>query len=137
MFLTIKYQQDLEALKKALRLVPELESVEEETYDAVWGFLDKRMLELKDKTQDEKGEFNMCEAVDQMLECGRKEGIEIGIKRGMERGIAQEKVAGIKNMIELCQEWGETYDNTQFQVEKRYHLKETDAKAYMEQYWKK
>ena len=57
-------------------------------------------------------------------------------RRGMERGIAQEKVLGIKNMIELCQEWGGTYDNTQFQVEKRYHLNEAEARAYMEQYWK-
>ena len=136
MFLTIKYQKDLEALKKALRSIPELERVEEDTYDAVWGFLDKRMLELKEKTQDGKGEVNMCKAVDQMLECGRKEGIEIGLERGMERGIAQEKIVGIKNMIELCQEWGGTYDNTQFQVEKRYHLNEAEAKAYMEQYWK-
>ena len=125
MFLTVKYQRDLEGLKKALRSVPELECVEEDTYDAVWGFLDKRMLELKEKTQDGKGEINMCVAVDQMLECGRREGIEIGLEQG------------IRNMIELCQEWGGTYDNTQFQVKKRYHLNEVEAKAYMEQYWKK
>ena len=41
-----------------------------------------------------------------------------------------------KNMIELCQEWGGTYDNTQFQVEKRFCLKKAEAKTYMEKYWK-
>ena len=42
----------------------------------------------------------------------------------------------IKNMIELCQEWGGTYDNTQFQVEMRFNLKKAEAKTYMEKYWK-
>ena len=41
-----------------------------------------------------------------------------------------------KNMIELCQEWGGTYDNTQFQVEMRFNLKKAEAKTYMEKYWK-
>ncbi len=41
-----------------------------------------------------------------------------------------------KNMIELCQEWGGTYDNTQFQVEMRFCLKKAEAKTYMEKYWK-
>ena len=54
----------------------------------------------------------------------------------MERGIAQEKVWGIRNMIEVCQELGGTYDNTQFQVEMRYHLSQEEAGKYMKQYWK-
>ena len=41
-----------------------------------------------------------------------------------------------KNMIELCQEWGGTYDNTQFQAEMRFCLKKAEAKTYMEKYWK-
>ncbi len=31
---------------------------------------------------------------------------------------------------------GGTYDNTQFQIEMRFSLKETEAKEYMEKYWK-
>ena len=132
MFLTIKYQRDLEGLKKALRSVPELECVEEDTYDAVWGFLDKRMLPLKENLQNEQGGVNMCGAVDQMI----AEGMERGLAEGMERGIIQGTERGIKNMIELCQEWGGTYDNTQFQVEMRFNLKKAEAKTYMEKYWK-
>ena len=82
------------------------------------------MLELKENVQNEDGGINMCGAVDQM------------IAEGMERGLAQGTERGIKNMIELCQEWGGTYDNTQFQVEMRFNLKKAEAKTYMEKYWK-
>ena len=64
----------------------------------------------------------------------RRNGARTG--QGMERGIAQEKVWGIRNMIEVCQELGGTYDNTQFQVEMRYHLSQEEAGKYMKQYWK-
>ena len=90
----------------------------------MWNFLDKRMLELKENVQNEDGGINMCGAVDQMI----AEGMECGLAQGTERGI--------KNMIELCQEWGGTYDNTQFQVEMRFNLKKAEAKTYMEKYWK-
>ena len=93
---------------------------------------DERLLELKENVQNEDGGINMCGAVDQMI----AEGMERGLAQGMERGIAQEKVWGIRNMIEVCQELGGTYDNTQFQVEMRYHLSQEEAGKYMKQYWK-
>ena len=92
---------------------------------------DERMLELKENVQNEDGGINMCGAVDQMI----AEGMERGLAQGMER-VAQEKVWGIRNMIEVCQELGGTYDNTQFQVEIRYHLSQEEAGKYMKQYWK-
>ena len=124
MFLTIKYRDNLPTLKKVLKTIPEIENIEEDTYDVMWNFLDKRLLELKENVQNEDGGINMCGAVDQM------------IAEGMEIGIAQEKVWGIRNMIEVCQELGGTYDNTQFQVEMRYHLSQEEAGKYMKQYWK-
>ena len=124
MFLTIKYRDNLPTLKKVLKIIPEIENIEEDTYDVMWNFLDKRMLELKENVQNEDGGINMCGAVDQM------------IAEGMERGIAREKVWGIRNMIEVCKELGGTYDNTQFQVEMRYHLSKEESGKYMKQYWK-
>ena len=71
-------------------------------------------------------------AINQMI----AEGMERGLAQGMERGLAQGTERGIKNLIEVCQELGGTYDNTQFQVEMRYHLSQEDAGKYMKQYWK-
>ena len=74
MFLMIKYQKDFKTLQSVLQSIPELDTVEQETFDTAWNFLDKRMLKFKDKAQNAKGEVNMCVAVDQMLEEGRKQG---------------------------------------------------------------
>ena len=114
MFLTIKYRDNLPTLKKVLKAIPEIENIEEDTYDVMWNFLDKRMLELKENVQNEDGGINMCGAVDQM------------IAEGMERGLAQGTERGIKNLIEVCQELGTSYDNVQFQVEMKYNLSQKD-----------
>ena len=107
-----------------MKTIPEIENIEEDTYDVMWNFLDKRMLELKENIQNEDGGINMCGAVDQM------------IAEGMERGLAQGTEHGIKNLIEVCQELGTSYDNVQFQVEMKYNLSQEEAERYMKQYWK-
>ena len=132
MFLTIKYRDNLQNLKEVLKTIPEIENIEEDTYDVMWNFLDKRMLELKENVQNEDGGINMCGAVDQMI----AEGMERGLAQGMERGLAQGTERGIKNLIEVCQELGTSYDNVQFQVEMKYNLSQEEAERYMKQYWK-
>ena len=140
MFLTIKYRDNLPTLKKVLKAIPEIENIEEDTYDVMWNFLDKRMLELKENVQNEDGGINMCGAVDQMIaegmERGLAQGMERGLAQGMERGLAQGTEHGIKNLIEVCQELGTSYDNVQFQVEMKYNLSQEEAERYMKQYWK-
>ena len=124
MFLTIKYRDNLQNLKEVLKTIPEIENIEEDTYDVMWNFLDKRMLELKENIQNEGGGINMCGAVDQMI----AEGMEIGLEQGIERGI--------KSLIEVCQELGTSYDNVRFQMEMKYNLSRKEAERYMKQYWK-
>ena len=136
MFLTIKYRDNLQNLKKVLKTIPEIENIEEDTYDVMWNFLDKRMLELKENVQNEDGGINMCGAVDQMIAEGMERGMERGLAQGMERGLAQGTERGIKNLIEVCQELGTSYDNVQFQVEMKYNLSQEEAERYMKQYWK-
>ena len=85
---------------------------------------DERLLELKENVQNEDGAINMCGAVDQM------------IAEGMEHGLAQGTERGIKNLIEVCQKLGTSYDNVQFQVEMKYNLSQEEAERYMKQYWK-
>ena len=93
---------------------------------------DERLLELKENVQNEDGGINMCGAVDQMI----AEGMERGLAQGMERGLAQGTERGIKNLIEVCQKLGTSYDNVQFQVEMKYNLSQEEAERYMKQYWK-
>ena len=61
MFLMIKYQKDFKTLQSVLQSIPELDTVEQETFDTAWNFLDKRMLKFKDKAQNAKGEVKMIQ----------------------------------------------------------------------------
>ena len=63
-------------------------------------------------------------------------GMERGLAQGMERGLAQGTERGIKNLIEVCQKLGNSYDNVQFQVEMKYNLSQKESERYMKQYWK-
>lgn len=61
MFLMIKYQKDFKTLQSVLQSIPELDTVEQETFDTAWNFLDKRMLKFKDNTKCERrGEYVCC-----------------------------------------------------------------------------
>ena len=62
MFLTIKYQRNFKTLQSVLQSIPELDTVEQETFDTAWNFLDKRMLKFKDKAQkcERRGEYVCC-----------------------------------------------------------------------------
>ena len=126
----------MKILKEVLKTIPEIENIEEDTYDVMWNFLDKRMLELKENVQNEDGGINMCGAVDQMIAEGMERGLEQGMERGMKCGLAQGTERGIKNLIEVCQKLGTSYDNVQFQVEMKYNLSQEEAERYMKQYWK-
>lgn len=86
MFLTIKYQKKPDTLKAILHSIPEFHAVEKETFDAVWGFLDKRLLKYKVEAQNAEGDVNMCVAIDMMLADERKQGHERGLSEGLERG---------------------------------------------------
>ena len=68
----------------------------------------------------------MCNVVDQMLETGRSEGIEIGKNEGR-----------IQGSIETYQEMNVGYDNTQFYIEMKYNLSSEKAAEYMKKFWKK
>ena len=95
MFLTIKYRDNLQNLKEVLKTIPEIENIEEDTYDVMWNFLDKRMLELKENVQNEDGGINMCGAVDQMI----AEGMERGMEQGIERGTAENLCKLVNNFM--------------------------------------
>ena len=84
------------------------------------------MSAIKERAQNEKGGINMCNVVDQMLETGRSEGIEIGKNEGR-----------IQGSIETYQEMNVGYDNTQFYIEMKYNQSSEKAAEYMKKFWKK
>ena len=116
MFLMIKYQKDFKTLQSVLQSIPELDTVEQETFDTAWNFLDKRMLKFKDKAQNAKGEVNMCVAVDQMLEEGRKQGT---LQKTC--ALIQKKLEKGKTISEIADDLEDTEENIAHLIE-QFHL---------------
>ena len=102
MFLAIKYRENLPALKNVLKNISGDNHIEEDTYDAIWNFLDNRMLKLKEKSRSEGG-INMCGAVDQMIEEGMERKETSLILKMLKNGLSLQQISSItdKNMDEI------------------------------------
>ena len=60
----------------------------------------KRFAENKKKYKTEKGEYNMCQAIREMMEDSRMEGIAEGEARGEARGRSEGSASQIIEIIE-------------------------------------
>lgn len=72
--------------------------------------------------------------------CNWSEGIaemamEQGMKRGMEKGREEERVHGVRTLIETCKELKASRGEAFLKIKKKYDLTEEDAKNYMNMYW--
>ena len=90
--------------------------------DVLADILRKNRGEIVDSILTEWDEDDFIEGV---KEDSRNEGIKIGEKRGK-----------IESMIEMCQEFQVSEEDTLDRIMKKFSLQEEDAKEYMERYWK-
>lgn len=66
----------------------EFQQLDEDAYDLIQVMANTKGLDVYvKKYQREGGKLDMCQAIEEMLEDERREGIEQGIEQGMERGI--------------------------------------------------
>lgn len=76
MFLILKYQKDKKKLLEVVERFQMFQNVSEDAYDAVWTYTNERkLLEIKDKSQEENGGVNVCQAIRELVEDGKNEGI--------------------------------------------------------------
>jgi len=91
----LKYKNDKEKLRNYVQSNEDFfEHVDEDSYRAAKVLLDMDMLI---KTPEvERGEVNMCKALEDLYQGGVNEGVELGLSQGM----AQERLTSIKNLME-------------------------------------
>ena len=65
------------------------------------------------------------------------ENIEIEKEEGRKEGRQEEREDGIKILIETCQEFGESEQDTISRIQVRYPISSEEAKRYVERYGKK
>lgn len=78
-------------------------------------------------------EYNEEETREYLRREAIEEGLEQGLKQGLEQGLEQ----GIKALIETCQKFKVSEQDTISQVAEKYKLDEMEVQKYMEKYWRK
>ena len=89
---------------------------------------DKRILEL-DNSVSEVKESEEWEAIQMNI-------LEIGIEKGKEQGREQGIEQGVRGMIETCQEFGCTKEETFQRLQEKCDIPPQKAMELMEKYWK-
>lgn len=110
LFEFLRYASDKRALEKLLAEKKETYyNVDKETYELIAVLTNsKEMLEYKEKHAGEE-ENNMCQAITEMIEDGRKEGEALGRKEGEALGRKEgealgrkaEKISVAKNLLDV------------------------------------
>ena len=123
LFGLLPYRNDKKKLMEMLQGNPGYQHVDQETAEAISVLMGVEILmENKDKYEQDGG-YNMCQAMRELLEDSRQEGINQGINQG------------ISILIETCQEFGMTKEEIMAKVKQKYELDQSVAEEYMKKYY--
>lgn len=87
LLLCIKYATDKKAFLHLTEIIGNRE-ISDDTYETIAEYLGEPELLNKGEA---KGGRNMCEAIRELVEDGKKEGLQIGIEQGIEQGLGMAK----------------------------------------------
>lgn len=123
LFGLLPYRKDKTKLMEMLQENPVYQHVDQETAEAISVLMGVEILmENKDKYESDGG-YNMCQAMRELLEDSRQEGISQGISQG------------ISILIETCQELGMPRDAVCEKLEQKLQLSKSAAEEYVEKYY--
>ena len=119
MFLILKYQKDKKQLKKILENEKTFQNISADTYETAWQYTnDTAMLEKLEALENKEGEISMCQAIREIMEDCRIEGLQQGIRifilDNQEEQIPRERIV--------------------LKLQRRFALNEEEANSYYEQY---
>lgn len=88
--------------------------------------------ELEKMWKQEGIEEGLAQGLEQGLAQGLEQGLEQGLSQGLTQGLTQGSIA----LIETCQEFHLSKEETLNRVMQKFNLDENTATAYIEKYWK-
>ena len=139
----LRYAEEPDRLRELVANDPSYRAMEPDTYDAIAEYTKTTEL-MKVKTYHEKeGKVDMCRAITELVERGRREGMEQGMEQGMERGIqqgieqglTQGIERGIRGIVETIREFGSTKEEAARRLREKMKLSDEEAEKYVGQYW--
>lgn len=123
----IRYADDPDKLYELTTNDPVYQELDEETYDVIAEHI-KTVELLKTKEYNgEGGKVNMCNAIAELIQRGRMEGLCQGIEQGIEQGV--------RALIEMSKEYRCTREETQERLVQKLQLAPEAAQGYMDRYW--
>ena len=91
---------------------------------------------LKDFLMEQKSEVIAMSIYEYNEEYVRKVLFEDGVEKGYNRGAEEERIQGIRVLIETCKEVGLAKEETLIKLEEKYNLSKESAEEYLVKYWK-
>ncbi len=92
----IRYSKNKEKLGELVMGDNAYRAMEEDAYDMIAIYANAKELTNVKASCRKKGKINMCKALKEMIEDGKKEGIEKGMEKGIEKGMEKGLKKGIK-----------------------------------------
>ena len=126
-FSLLRYRRDKRGLKKLLEEDPAYQEMDEETSQVVSVLMgaEKFMEERERYRKEEK--YNMCQALQEMMEDSRQEGREEGRKEGRKEGI--------RALGETCKDFGISKEESVSRVAQKFSIPDYKAEGYVKAYW--
>lgn len=123
----IRYADDPDKLYELTTNDAVYQELDEETYDVIAEHI-KTVELLKTKEYNgEGGKVNMCNAIAELIQRGRMEGLSQGIEQGIEQGV--------RALIGMSKEYRCTREETQERLVQKLQLSPEAAQGYMDRYW--
>lgn len=127
----IRYADDPDKLYELTANDPVYQELDEETYNVIAEHI-KTVELLKTKEYSRAGgKINMCNAIAELIQRGRMEGLEQGLEQGIEQGIEQ----GARALIEMSMEYKSTREETGERLVQKLKISPEAAQGYLDQYW--
>lgn len=127
-FRTLKYRKDKRELKKLVEAEPEFRQLDRDTVEVMATLLKvPKIWEERGKYMNgNEEEYDMCQALQEMLMDERIEGKKAGIEEGIKEGI--------KAFIESGRELGIREDMVEAKLKEKFLLTDEDVQRYMKEF---
>ena len=102
------------------------QNMEEDAYDMIAAYTNvEELISMKEYHRKKGGKVDMCGAIAGLIEEGKIEGKLEG------------RLEGIKALIETCEEFNVSKEDTLARIKNKFSLSEENAETYLEKYWGK
>lgn len=123
----MRYADDPDKLYGLISSDPIYQELDEETYDVIAEHIKTvELLKTKEYSR-EGGKVNMCNAIAELIQRGRMEGLNQGIEQGIEQGV--------RALIEMSIEYSSSREETRERLIQKLRISSEAAQGYLDQYW--